>query len=109
MEVFEEIIDEGATLTPKFARTNVNFGDGYAQSIAYGINNVQQQWTISVTDRLSKIMEIVRFFNSKRKVEPFIWINPFGEELIVKVDNVKLTGPDEGGIYVVSATFTEEI
>lgn len=109
MEVFEEIIDEGATLITKFARSNVNFGDGYAQSIAYGIDNVQQQWSISITDNLLNIMKIVRFFNSKRKVEPFIWVNPFGEELTVKVDNAKLTGPDEGGIYVVSATFTEEI
>ncbi|OFV49694.1 MULTISPECIES: phage tail protein [Oligella] len=109
MDYFEEIVDVGASQSLLFATSSVKFGDGYSQVAELGLKPTQQSWNISMTDTKARTHQALRFFNDHRGVKPFYWVNPFGETLKVTVDNVRLTGPDEGGIYVLEATFTEEV
>lgn len=109
MDVFDEIIDVGASLTNKFAKNKLAFGDGYSQTSPLGLKNVQQSWSIAISNNEIKILEIREFLNARRGVTPFKWVNPLGDEITVKVTSLSVVGPDEGGNYTLAATFEQEV
>ena len=109
MTTFNEIINVGASLTNKFAVHTLSLGDGYVQTSEKGLKSTRQEWTISVTEPYPKILMAKNFINEHRKVNSFEWENPFGKTINVKAGNLKISGPDEGGLYTLSATFTQEV
>lgn len=109
MDEFDEIIDVGATQTLLFATSKNKFGDGYEAVTELGLHPVQEAWNISITDTLTRIQQSMQFLNEHRSVRAFIWISPLGDELVVTAENVRLKGPDEGGLFVLEARFVEEL
>jgi phage-related protein len=82
--------DKGFTRknTPTIFRTQ--FGDGYEQRLANGINNLKQEFSISFATRTkADIDDIVDFFELKGGVTPFNYTyedsNESGGEKTVKV------------------------
>lgn len=109
MATFDEIINVGASLTNKFAVHTLSLGDGYVQISEKGLKSTRQEWAISVTELYPKILMAKNFINEHRKTKTFEWVTPLGKTINVKANNLKISGPDEGGLYTLSATFTQEV
>lgn len=109
MEKFNYVIEVGASMEEVFHTNRLKFGDGYEQSTAVGLKNQREVWSVYRTTRKPLAMEILGFLNRHKEVNTFLWDNPFGEEILVKATDIKLTGPDGGGNYKVSARFTQEV
>ena len=72
------------------------FGDGYEQRIANGINNLEQEFTVSFNTRTkAEIDDIVGFFESTKGASTFNFTfpdtNESGDEETVKVYVVSFT------------------
>lgn len=64
-----------------FRTRTAQFGDGYAQDVADGINNEVQQWTHSASDLDSDTLdEIMEFLRAHKGYMRFLWTPPNGEE-----------------------------
>lgn len=65
--------------------TTAKFGDGYAQRVVHGINNLGQTWSLTFqSNPLETAAEIIAFLTSKQGVDPFSWIPP-GEYVAIDV------------------------
>lgn len=76
------------TSTPKLHL--VKFGDGYEQRIANGINNLEENYSISFNNRTkAEIDDIIAFFENKAGVTAFTYTvpdtNESGNEVAIKV------------------------
>jgi phage-related protein len=64
---------------------SAQFGDGYSQRLADGINTISKKWSISFNNRsLEDSAAIVAFFQARKGVESFTW-TPTGEATAVQV------------------------
>ena len=63
--------------------THISFGDGYEQSVSFGINNSRKSWQCSKTDTKAVIDEIYRFLVATKGVEPFNF-KPLADEPSIK-------------------------
>lgn len=60
---------------PKVNR--IQFGDGYTQRVAAGINNLKESWSLSWTNiPTDAALAIVSFLEARAGVEYFLWIPP---------------------------------
>ena len=88
-----------------------NFGDGYEQRIADGINTLNETYSLSFATRLkSDIDDIVAFFDTKHGVVPFNFTIPdsngSGSETTIKVVCDTYTQKyDYDNFYSATATF----
>ena len=87
------------------------FGDGYQQRIANGINNLKQEFSVSFATReKAEIDDIIGFFESTNGVTAFDFTfadtNASGNEETVKVYVSQFTQNwDYDDFYTLSATF----
>ena len=87
------------------------FGDGYQQRVANGINNLKQEFSVSFATReKAEIDDIVGFFESTNGVTAFDFTfadtNASGNEETVKVYVSEFTQNwDYDDFYTLSATF----
>ena len=97
-----------ASSTPNIIETN--FGDGYQQRIAKGINNLQQSYGVSFDNRTKEeIDDITAFFTNKGGVTKFDFTIPdsnnSGETTIKVVCSSWSQAYKTGDYYGCSATF----
>ena len=60
----------GRTTTPRVLK--VQFGDGYEQRVAEGLNSLDEQYTISYSNRpKTEVAQILAFMDSKKGVTKF--------------------------------------
>lgn len=69
--------------TPKMTRKprvlESQFGDGYAQRVADGINNVNVAWTLNFDARTEdEAAALIAFLDAMGGWQPFVWIDPNG-------------------------------
>jgi len=88
-----------------------NFGDGYQQRLAKGINNLQQTYNVSFQNRTKEdIDDITAFFTSKGGVTNFSFTIPdsnnSGETTIKVICESWSQVYSYGDYYGCSATFT---
>ena len=98
-----------ASSTPNIIETN--FGDGYQQRIAKGINNLQQTYGVSFDNRTKEeIDDITAFFTNKGGVTKFDFTIPdsnnSGETTIKVICPSWSQAYTTGDYYGCSATFT---
>lgn len=84
------IPDRGLTKKTTPRTFTVEFGDGYEQRIARGINNLAEEFSIAFTNRpVADIDDIIAFFDSKAGVTAFDFTipdtNESGNEVTIKV------------------------
>ena len=105
------IPDKGMTRSNEPVIFKAEFGDGYQQRIANGINNLKQQFSVSFATReKAEIDDIVGFFESTNGVTAFDFTfadtNASGNEETVKVYVSQFTQNwDYDDFYTLSATF----
>ena len=82
------------------------FGDGYAQTAADGINNKTQSWPLQFRGVASKISAIRDFLDARQGYQAFFWTPPLGAQGYYKCTShtVKQLG---AGNYELTATFEQ--
>lgn len=85
----------------------VQFGDGYKQVAADGINPETQSWPLAFTGTETEMKPILTFMRG-HTLKSFIWIPPYGEEGLYRVtpDSIRAT-PVGGKVMTISATFEQ--
>ena len=105
------IPDKGMTRSNEPVIFKAEFGDGYQQRIANGINNLKQEFSVSFATReKAEIDDIIGFFESTNGVTAFDFTfadtNASGNEETVKVYVSEFTQNwDYDDFYTLSATF----
>ena len=97
--------------TPKVLRAS--FGDGYEQRIVNGINNIEEEYSVSFRNRLKEdIDDIVVFLDGKGGVTKFPFTIPdsnntttTGEHTIQVVCENYSTNYEHDNVYSLTATF----
>lgn len=81
------------------------FGDGYAQSSASGINPILRRWTVEFVGTKVKIQEIVNFLDSHVGTS-FVWDAPFFGDGYFYCDTYS-PSPNGFRLYTLTATFEQ--
>ena len=82
------------------------FGDGYAQRVVHGINNLAQSWNLTFQSQpLTTAAAIIAFFEARSGASSFTWLPP-GETTEVSVVCSKWNKTYESEISrTITATF----
>lgn len=85
----------------------VEFGDGYSQVAADGINPETQSWPFIYLGKKEQVMPIF-YFIRRHTFKSFIWTPPFGDKGLyrVKADSISMT-PLARQVMKISAIFEE--
>lgn len=81
------------------------FGDGYAQSSANGINPNRRTWSVTFTGISSRTTEIVQFLDAHVGVS-FLWDSPIYGNSLFYCDTYSLS-PNGNGVWTINATFEQ--
>lgn len=81
------------------------FGDGYAQSVADGINPLKRIWNVEFVGNKQRAQEIVNFLDS-HVGKSFIWEVPFFGDAYFYCDTYN-PAPNGNRLWTVTATFEQ--
>jgi len=87
-----------------FRTRSAQFGDGYKQVAADGINNEQQSWPLTFGGEEEEISQIVAFLRAHKGSTAFLWTPPLGVQSLWICPSFSAT-PHTPGLYSISATF----
>lgn len=82
------------------------FGDGYKQTSADGINTKDEKYTIKVHAYEEDAKEIMDFFDEHQGWKSFFWTPPLGKLSLYTCVDPKPT-PQGGGLYSITGTFVK--
>lgn len=82
------------------------FGDGYKQVAADGLNNESESWPLTFRGKEAYIREILAFLRARKGSESFYWTPPLGEQTYWTCDTYGTT-PLGGGMFTLTATFEQ--
>lgn len=82
------------------------FGDGYAQTAADGINNKTQTWPLQFRGVGAKISAIRDFLDARQGFQSFYWTPPLGVQALYKCTGHTVK-PLGAGKYELTATFEQ--
>lgn len=90
----------------EFKVAAAQFGDGYSQRAADGMNNESQKWNVTVEGYRATIDEILAFIRDKQGAESFYWTPPLGVEgfYVCKRYNPQDQG---GGLFTLALEFEQ--
>lgn len=86
--------------------TTAQFGDGYRQTAADGINNKEQSWPLTFRARKEEAENIIEFFDEHAGNKSFLWTPPLGKLSLWQVANVQVK-PLSSALYEITATFEQ--
>ncbi|WP_020201864.1 phage tail protein [Cupriavidus sp. WS] len=85
---------------------SAQFGDGYKQVVADGINNKVQSWPMKFVGSRERILAIQDFIDQHAGATSFYWTPPLGQQGLYQV--AKYTPAVEAaGVYSLTATFEQ--
>lgn len=90
----------------KFRVRKAQFGDGYSQTVADGINNRAQSWPLTFTGSKSQMQAIAAFLDERGGWQSFNWMPPAGVAGLYRAETYNLS-PMGGPIYQLTTTFQE--
>lgn len=92
--------------TKTFRVLTAQFGDGYKQTAANGINNASQSWPLTFTGRSADLAPIQAFLDARAGWQSFYWTPPLSAQGLYKCDTyqIKQIGSD---VWQISATFEQ--
>lgn len=85
---------------------SAQFGDGYEQVVADGINNERQSWPLTFTGNKARAVQIMQFLRDRKGYQSFYWSPPFGVQTLFRCAEYSPTDLG-GGQWAVSATFDQ--
>lgn len=107
METFDFTIQTRPTGTRTIRTRKAQFGDGYSQEAADGINVRQQVWNISWEGNFDQARLIADFFNRHDGYKAFYWTPP-NQSIPLKFTCKEWQEiPHVGSQVKISATFTQ--
>jgi phage-related protein len=105
-EIFTWSPKVDATGTVKFRVLSAQFGDGYKQTAADGINNRSASWPLSFTDSVANIAPIKDFLDRQGGYKSFAWTPPLGTQGWYKAGEYQYTSHGAGNCTL-SVTFEQ--
>lgn len=94
------------TGTATYRVLTAQFGDGYKQTAADGINNKVQSWPLTFSGTADEIAPIRNFLDAQQGYQAFLWTPPLGVQGYYKCAAHTLQ-PVEGDVYTLTATFEQ--
>lgn len=99
-------VERDVTPTIEFRTNEAQFGDGYKQVSADGINTKSEQYVIKTNARIEVARQIKAFFDELNGVRSFIWTPPLGTPSLFTCKDPTFT--ELGGkLYSFSGTFVK--
>jgi phage-related protein len=89
-----------------FRVRSAQFGSGYKQVAADGINNGSQSWPLTFKGLESRIEEIVAFLRAHKGYIPFSWTPPLSAPALFTCTSWNIN-PHGARYYTVTATFEQ--
>lgn len=106
-EVFEWDVKVGDQGDTKLRILKAQFGDGYVQKAADGMNNKVTSWNISVYDTIEAITPITDFLDWHGGYKAFYWTPPYGVATLYTCEEYKTTR-EKGAKVTLTATFEQD-
>jgi len=82
------------------------FGDGYAQKAADGLNNRSATYSLQFIGDETKISAILSFLDAHAGATPFLWTPPLRPQLQFTCETYTEPTKD-GSVYTITATFIQ--
>lgn len=93
--------------TIEYTVIETQFGDGYKQVTADGINNKKETYGIRVHAKSDVAKAIMQFFNDHKGVKSFIWEPPLGSLGLYRCLDPK-PSPQGGDLWLITGTFVRD-
>ena len=106
-EIFDFTVDAGTNGATTFRVKKAQFGDGYTQRAADGINNSTRKWNITVADKYDlEIQPIKAFLDTHAGARSFLWTPPNGVQGRYVCESYN-ESPAIAGLTTLTAVFEE--
>ena len=106
METFTWSPRVGAQGSTTYRTLKAQFGDGYAQEVADGINNEVQVWPLQFVGKEAYVQPILGFIRRHKGASSFLWTPPLGAPGFYKAGALELLALGAGN-FQVSVTFQQ--
>lgn len=105
-QTFKWKVERDLDPTIKYRVVETQFGDGYKQTSADGINVKDETYAFKVHEYKDKAKEIMDFFDAHQGWKSFFWTPPLGKlSLFTCVDPKPVE--QGGGLYTITGTFVK--
>ncbi|USE81159.1 phage tail protein [Cupriavidus gilardii] len=85
---------------------SAQFGDGYKQVVADGINNKQQTWPMKFVGDAARIRSIMDFIDRHAGYKSFYWTPPQGVQGLYRIAQYT-PAVEAAGVYSCTASFEQ--
>jgi phage-related protein len=92
--------------TTKYVVRTAQFGDGYAQTVADGINNQMDTYPLTFSGDGTKISAIKAFLDSTKGYQSFLWTAPLRAQGLFRCDTPTIQ-PHGANTYTLTVNFSE--
>ncbi|HBO9079218.1 phage tail protein [Pseudomonas aeruginosa] len=89
-----------------FSVRTAQFGDGYRQEVADGINNLRQSWPVTCVLKAQAAVQLLEFMERHAGAKSFLWTNPLGHLGLYTCKNPSPI-PLAGGLVRFTGTFEQ--
>lgn len=93
--------------TGKFRTRAAQFGDGYKQKVADGLNAESQSWPLTFRGSEAYVAPILQFLRDRKGSQSFFWTPPLGRQGLFICEEYGIT-PHGAGRYTLTATFEQD-
>lgn len=90
----------------KFRTRSAQFGDGYKQQVADGLNVESQSWPLTFRGSEAYVAPILAFLRARKGSQSFYWTPPLGVQSLFTCAEYGVTAHG-GGHYTLTATFEQ--
>ena len=106
IQTFNWRVESGVMSKVDYRVIETQFGDGYAQISADGINTKNESYGIRVHAKEAEAKLIMEFFDEHKGSKSFFWTPPLGT---IGLYTCKDPTPSDrgGGLYTISGTFVK--
>jgi phage-related protein len=105
-DTFSWRVHATASGSAEFVVATAQFGDGYSQRQAIGLNNRKEKWSATVSGWRNEMIPVRDFLRSKQGSIPFYWTPPLGDPGLYVC--TRYTPQDQGsGYYTLSMEFEQ--
>lgn len=105
-QTFTWKVERDVEPTNKYRVIETQFGDGYKQTSADGINTKDEQYTIKVHAYKAEAQQIMDFFDAHQGWKSFFWTPPLGKLSLFTCTDPKPVDQG-GGLYTITGTFVK--
>jgi phage-related protein len=96
----------GMSGTVNFRTRSAQFGNGYKQIAADGLNSEVESWPLTFGGTEEEMKPISDFLRRHKGATAFLWTPPLGTQSLWTCASLGITSPAPG-LYSIAATFEE--